>query len=93
MGWAFLQVSAIQNHWSCRGVSPQVPFEEHRMMESVELEGTLKGHLDQLHGDEQGPLQLEQMLRDPPIQTLNVSRAGAFTTSLGNLFQCLATDE
>ena len=93
MGWAFLQVSAIQNHWSCRGVSPQVPFEEHRMMESVELEGTLKGHLDQLHGDEQGPLQLEQMLRDPPIQTLNVSRVGASTTSLGNLFQCLATDE
>jgi len=55
-------------------------------IESFELEGTFKGHLVQLPRNEQGHLQLHQVLRAPYSLTLGVSRDGASTTCLGNLF-------
>jgi len=45
--------------------------------ESFELEGSLTGHLVQLPGNEQGHLQLHQVLRAPSSLTLSVSRDGA----------------
>jgi len=60
-------------------------------MESLELEGTFRSHLDQYACTEQGHLQLDQGLRACTSQVLKVSRDGASTTSLGNLFQCLTT--
>ena len=62
-----------------------------RIIESFELEWTLKGHLVQLPCKEQGRIQLDQVLRAPSNLTLNASRDGAATTSLGNLFQSLTT--
>ena len=58
-----------------------------RMIES-ELEGTLKGHLVQLPCNKQGQIQIYQVAQSPlqPDGVLNVSRDGAFTTSLGMLF-------
>ena len=64
-------------------------WEFHRIKESFQLEGTLNGHPAQLPRSEQGHLQLNQMLRAPSNLTWNVSKDGASTTSLGNLFQCL----
>jgi len=63
----------------------------HRMVESFESKGTFKGHLVPLPCNEQGNLQLYQVLRTPSSLTLDVSRHGAFTTSLGNLCQCVTT--
>ena len=60
-------------------------------IESFELEGTIKGHLLQLPCNEQGHLQLDQMLEAPSSLTLSVFRDGAPTTSLGNLSQCLTS--
>jgi len=59
--------------------------------ESFELEGSLKGHLVQLPGNEQGHLQLHQVLRAPSSLTLSVSKGWDTTTSLGNPFQYLTT--
>ena len=58
--------------------------DNHRIVESLELEETFKGHLVQLPYSERGHLQLHQVLRAPSSLTLNVSRDGAPTTSLGN---------
>ena len=52
------------------------------MIASFELEGTLKSHLVQLPCNEQGHLQLHQMLRAPFSLTLDVSKDGASSTSL-----------
>ena len=56
-----------------------------------ELEGTFKGHPVQLPCNEQGHLQLHQVLRALSSLTLSVSSDGTLTTSLGNLCQCLTT--
>jgi len=58
----------------------------HRIIECFGLEGTFRGHLAQTPCSEQG--HLTRLLRVPSILTLNVSRDGASTTFLGNLFQC-----
>jgi len=57
-------------------------------VELVESEGTLKGHLVQLHCSEQGHIQLNQVLRASSNLALNVCKDGASTTSLGSLFWC-----
>jgi len=49
-------------------------FVLHRVMELFELERTLRGHLVQLPCNEQGCLQLHQVLRAWPSLTLAVSR-------------------
>ena len=56
--------------------------------EWFELEGSLKGHLVQLSYSGQRHLQLHQVLRALSSLTLSVR---TFTTSLGNLCQCLAS--
>ena len=61
------------------------------IVESFELDGIFKGYLVQLPCNEQGHLQLHQVLRALPSLTLNVAGDGAFTISLGNLFQCVTT--
>ena len=50
--------------------------------ESLELEGTLKGHLVQLPCNEQGHPQLDQVLRALSSLTSNVSKDGSSTSSL-----------
>ena len=60
-----------------------------RIMESFELEGTLKGHLVPLFCNEQGHPQLHQELRAPSSLTLGVPKDETSTASLGNLCQCL----
>jgi len=62
-----------------------------RIIESSELEGTFRGHLNQLPCNEQGHLQLDQAAQSLVQLTLNVPKDGVSTTSLGNLFQCLTT--
>ena len=61
------------------------------IIEAFDLEGPLKGYLFQFPCNEQEHPQLHQMLRALTSPTLNVSRDGASTTSLGNLCQCLTT--
>ena len=64
----------------------------HRIIiESFELDGTLKGHLIQPSCNEQGHLQLDQVLRAQSSLTASVTRNGSSTTSLGSLCQCLTT--
>ena len=62
-----------------------------RITESFKLEETLKGHLAQLPCNEQGHLQLHQVLRAPSSLSLDVPKNRISTTSLGNLCQCLTT--
>jgi len=63
-----------------------------RIIESFELEGTLKGHLVQLSSNEQGYPQLDHIAQSPIQPDLpSVSKVGVSTESLGNLFQCLNT--
>ena len=64
-------------------------FENHRMEESLELEGTLTDRLVQLPCNEQGHLQLHQVAQSTVQLTLGVSVDGGSTTSPGNLSQCL----
>jgi len=59
---------------------------KNRIIEFYELKGTIKGHLVQLPCNEQGHLQLHQVLKALSSLTFSVSRDGASTTSLGNLF-------
>uniref|UniRef100_A0A8C9EVD1 Uncharacterized protein n=1 Tax=Pavo cristatus TaxID=9049 RepID=A0A8C9EVD1_PAVCR len=68
---------------SCQKVS--------KIIQSIELEETFKGHLVQLPCKEQEHLQLHQVLRYTSSLTLNVSMDRAYTTSPGNLCQCLTT--
>ena len=56
----------------------------HRITESFELEGTLKGHLVQLPCIEQGYLQLDEVAQSPSSLIFNVSKDRASTTFLGN---------
>ena len=62
---------------------------DHGIIELFELEGTFKGYLVQLPCNEQGHLQLHQVLRAPSSLTLSASKDGTPTTSLGSLLQCL----
>ena len=62
-----------------------------RIIECFRLEGAFRGHLVQPLCSEQGQFNYIRLLRDPSNLTLNVSRDGASTTSLGNLFQCFTT--
>ena len=66
------------------------PQKVHRIMEWFGLEGTLKD-LVQPPGHGQGHLSLGQVTESPVHLTLNTSKDGASTTSLGDLFQCLTT--
>ena len=59
-----------------------------KFIESFQLEGTLTGHLP---CNEQGHLQLDQVLRAPSSLTLGISKDRAPTASLGSLFPCLTT--
>jgi len=62
-----------------------------RITESVGLEGTFKGHLVQYPCSEQEHLPLDQVAQSPIQLTLNVSKHGTSTTSLGNPLQCFTT--
>ena len=61
------------------------------IIELLDLEGTLKGHLVQPPCNEQGHSQVDQVLRAPSSLTLGVTRDGASTTSLSSLLRCLTT--
>jgi len=61
----------------------------HRIIESLELEETFKGHPVQIPCNEQGHPQLNQVFRAWSSLALKVSRHWASTTSPGNLSQCL----
>ena len=62
---------------------------EYRITELLELKRTLKAHSVQFPCNKQGHLQPDQVSQCPN-QPINVPSVGvAFTTSLGNLFQCL----
>lgn len=65
------------------------PQANHKIIRSIQLERALKVHPVQFPYNEQRDLQLEQVLRAPSSLTLTVSRDMAFTTSLGDLCQCL----
>jgi len=62
-----------------------------RIIESSELEGTSKDHLIQLPCSEQRHHRWIRLPRAWSSLTFKVCRDGAFTTSLGNLIQCLTT--
>lgn len=61
-------------------------------MDLFELEGTLKGHQIQFPCNEQGHLQLRQVLRALSILTLGISRDGA-PTMLVSTGEYWITDE
>ena len=52
------------------------------------LEGTFRGHLAQPPAVSRDIFNQTRFLRAPSNLALNVSKDGASTTSLGNLFQC-----
>ena len=57
----------------------------HRMIESFELEGTVKGYLVQLPSNEQGHLQLNQVAQSPIQPDLECLQGRRSTTSLGRM--------
>jgi len=57
----------------------------------VGLEGTFKGHLAQPPAVSRDIFNQIRLLRAPSNLTLNISRDGAATTSLGSPFQCFTT--
>ncbi len=61
------------------------------MIESFGLEETLRSHLVQLPCSELGPPQLDPVLRACSSLSLNASKDGASTISLGNMCLCLTT--
>ena len=63
----------------------------HRIIESLKLEGTFEGHLVQLPCNRQVHHSLIRLPRAWPSLAFKVSGDGASATTLGNLFQCLAT--
>jgi len=63
----------------------------HGIIESFELERTLKKSSGPTACNEQGHIQLHHMLRALSSLTLNVPRGRVSTTSLGNLCQCFTT--
>jgi len=60
--------------YTCKGYLPCVSIGDLRIIESFELERTIKGDPVQLLCNEQGHLQLHQVLRAPFSLTLYVSR-------------------
>lgn len=86
-GWAFSDGGCV----FAKAIKKMHILQFHKITESFGLEGTLKAHLDQLPCNEHGQLQLSQIAQSAPSLTLNVTRDGAPTTSLGNLIQCLTT--
>lgn len=58
----------------------------HGIIKSFGLEVTFKGHIAQPPCNDQGELQQIRLLRALPSLTLNVSRAGASSTSLSSLW-------
>ena len=82
----WLQLEAIWHRRAALFLEPLL-----HIIESFELEETFKGHQVQLPCNEEGHLQLHQVLRSMSSPTLRVSRDEAYTTSLCNLCQCLTT--
>jgi len=64
----------------------------HRIVESLELEGTIKDHLVPLPCNEQGHLQLHQVAQDLIQPCLGCLQRQGSTTSLGSLYLCLTTN-
>jgi len=62
-----------------------------RIIVSLALEGTSESHLVHFPCNDQGHHSLIRLPKALSRLALNVSRGGASTTSLGNLFQCLTT--
>ena len=58
---------------------PPLAFLYHRIIQLFDLEATLRGNLDQLHCNEQGHLQLDQVAQSPiqAILTLDISMDGS----------------
>ena len=65
--------------------------QNHRTIEKFGLEGTFKGHLVQPPAMSRDIFTQTRLLRAPSNLTFNVSRDGASTTFLGNLFQYFTT--
>jgi len=83
-----LRATLVKPHQGSRGF---VQEESQRIIECFVSEGTFRGHLAQPPCHKQGHLQLDQVSQSPIQPALNVSKDGASTTSLGNLFQCFTT--
>jgi len=62
-----------------------------RIIEWFELEETVKGHLAQPPAVSRDIFNQIKLLRAPSSLTLNISRDGASTASLGSPFQCFTT--
>jgi len=65
----------------------KVMADNHKITVSLELKGSFKGHLAQLPSSTQGHHSSIMLPRAWSSLALTVSRDGAATTSLGNLFQ------
>lgn len=66
-------------------------FQYHKIINSFELEGTIKGHLIQLLSVNKDIYSWITLLKAQIRLTLNVTKDGASTTSLDNLYQFLTT--
>ena len=79
--------SQVQQQPTKKQRSTQWITYNHRIIESLESEGTFKGHVVQLPTNEEGHHSYIRLPRAWSSLTLKVSRDGASTTSVGNLFQ------